>query len=372
MDNKILIISSEFPPQPGGIGNQSFNLAKWLNKYHQDLTVLTNSRGAKDIITENDFDKKQKFLIIRARRFKVSFFTYLKRFINVWRFVATPGTIVVIASGKFSLWLAAFFSLFYPNHKYIAILHGSELNLSGFSKQLTKSSLKGFDFGVTVSFFTDNLVKKLQPKVETKVIFNGFDPERILENPGSQSIEGEPSLVTIGNLSLRKGQQNVIKALPQILEKYPNAHYHLIGIPNEEQTFKSLAYKLGVENHITIHGPLPDEQMFPILRSSNIFLLLSETIEKGEVEGFGIVILEANFLGIPAIGSIGNGVEDAISNHFSGRIVDTSNADEIIDAIDAIMKSYNEYSNNCVVWADKFKWKEVIKEYNSIIKDLVD
>ena len=95
--------------------------------------------------------------------------------------------------------------------------------------------------------------------------------------------------------------------------------------------------------------------------------MLSENLENGDFEGFGIAILEAMSMGLPAIGSINTGIEDAISNHTSGVLVNSNNVEEIDNAVGEILENYSRYSKNAKEWSGKFNWNKVIEQYIQLL-----
>ena len=211
--NKILFITSEFPPQPGGIGNHAYNLAESLNKEGVKITVLTDIRS-KNGTPEIEFDEQLIFDVQRIKRRDIMWISYFDRFIKAMQLIANSDT--VIASGKFSLWLVFFLKLFY-NKKYIAIIHGSELILPNrILRKFTYTSLKKFNRIIAVSNYTKNLIRDLN--LDTiEVIPNGFS---VSNNLKSNQIHHKPeylNLITVGNVTQRKGQQNVLKAIPLLL-----------------------------------------------------------------------------------------------------------------------------------------------------------
>ena len=98
--------------------------------------------------------------------------------------------------------------------------------------------------------------------------------------------------------------------------------------------------------------------------------MLSENTIQGEVEGFGIAILEANSLGIPVIGSLGCGIESAIKNNYSGLLIDAMSFKEFADAITDVMTNYSTYSVNSKKWANMHTWKIVGEKYVELINRL--
>jgi phosphatidyl-myo-inositol dimannoside synthase len=357
---KIVLITSEFPPLPGGIGNHAFFLAKYLQKYNYEVSVLSDYRLEKNDV---EFDKQQAFKVIRVRR---NFNKYFNRFTEAFSLIKKNE--IVIVSGKFSLWLGAFMKCFFLKKKFIAVLHGSEIFAGGkWTKSLTKWSIKKYDKLIAVSQFTKELTLKQNDQLDVIVINNGFS---VQENSfySKIAIKGKPSIVTVGNVTFRKGQQNVIKALPKLKEKFPEIHYHIIGIPTEKRKFEELAKNLNVENCITFHGMLSDEDLKSILSQTNVFFMLSEQLNNGDVEGFGIAVLEANYFGIPAIGSKNSGIADAINDHYSGRLVTPKNSDEVVEAFSEIINNYEKYSKQAKLWSKEFDWSKVIKKYLDVIE----
>ena len=86
------------------------------------------------------------------------------------------------------------------------------------------------------------------------------------------------------------------------------------------------------------------------------------------MEGFGIAILEANALGIPAIGAKNCGIEDAISDNESGILILNSSSDDFLKAIDKIYSNYSKFSLKSKQWAEKHTWNKIVSRYIEIIE----
>ncbi len=357
MKTKTLILTSEFPPLPGGIGNHAFYLAKYLQLSGYAVTVLTDYRAVE---RDTAFDKEQGFKTIRIKR---NPWVYCSRILKAIK--GAKDNTTIITSGKFPLWLGGLLSLIYPQRQYVAVLHGSELKAGGaLGQHLTRWSLKRFHKLVAVSLFTKNRALAINPSLTIEVIHNGI--ELHTEKREYFSKDDHLALVTVGNLTARKGQQNVIKALPVLKEKFPNILYHCVGIPTEKEDLATLAETLQVSEAVTFYGALHEEEKNRLLQQSTVFMLLSEDVNN-DFEGFGIAVLEANALGLPAIGSTNSGIVDAISEGYSGRLVHPHNPDEILNALQDIMANYNTYSQNALEWAGRFEWKIVIEKYINLI-----
>ena len=362
---KLLLITSEFPPQPGGIGNHAWHLAKSFQENGMEVEVLSDQRSGEGK-EEDAFDVAQPFRVIRIKRKKLIVFSYFNRILKAIYLANRNDT--VLLSGKFSIWVGAILSLLF-HRKYIAVLHGSEVLLpSKLQKKFTDFCLRRFHQIIAVSNYTKSLVQYLAlPNIT--VIPNGFEISN--HPPQTKSLTSSSlDLVTVGNVTPRKGQHNVIHALPAIKKKYPQVKYHIVGIPLTQKKLEVLAEKLGVEQSVIFHGRVSERLKLKLLEQSTIFMMLSEHTSKGDVEGFGIAILEANALGIPSIGAKGCGIEDAISNYHSGILVNHQDEQEILEAINTIIANYSEYSKHAIQWTENFSWDKIIRRYLEVLEKI--
>jgi len=362
MDSKrLLLLTTEFPPQPGGIGNHAYHLAKHLTAHSFKVTVVADQRSL-DSAIEHEFDIAQSFKVVRVKRYGFIWFTYLKRGVLALRLLKKNET--VLLSGKFSIWMGGFLSLF-SSKKRVAVIHGSEVAMTHrLAKHLTKSCLRRCHTVIAVSGYTHSLVADWGLK-NTVVIPNGFSiavPDRIAAKPINPI-----QLITVGNVTQRKGQHNVIKALPLILKTYPETTYHIVGIPTEKERLLHLAKELGVADSILFHGKVSEKQKIKLLKQSTLFVMLSQGTPQGDVEGFGIAILEANALGIPAVGAMGCGIEDAIFENSSGKLVPFDDEEIILQAISEILQDYEGYTKRALKWSQQFTWPIIIKTYIEVL-----
>lgn len=363
---KILFLTSELPPQPGGIGNHAHQLARYLSDHYQ-VTVIADQRSEEGK-EEHDFDQQQDFKVVRVRRRATLVWTYLKRFFITRKLIKTND--VLLVSGKFPLWVGGILSL-WTKKPMVGIIHGSEVQLSNaLARRLTDWSLKRLDHIIAVSRFTLQLIEPINLKATT-VIPNGFDlPKTKVENSIDRYSKAKPlQLITVGNLTQRKGQHNVIKALPKLIEVYPNLVYHCVGIPTEIKRLEKLSKALKVEQHVKFHGRVSEEDKFKLLHQADVFMMLSQQTSTGDVEGFGIAILEANAVGLPAIGSLNCGIEDAIEDKYSGRLVHPHDVNQIVLAIKDIINNQSQYSAQAKVWSEHFTWDKIGKKYLEVLEE---
>ncbi|WP_255504454.1 glycosyltransferase family 4 protein [Mesonia sp. HuA40] len=361
---RILLLTSEFPPQPGGIGNHAWHLARSFAAAGKQVVVISDQRSVEGE-EERLFDAEQDFKIIRIKRRKPMALAYLNRFRQAKQAIRHADALLL--SGKFSLWLGAGLSFNFKGKK-IGVLHGSELQLpKAWQRQLTRYGLKRLDERIAVSHYTRSLVKGIGNR-QVHVIPNGFAlPE--IKSKSSRLIPAMPlRLITVGNLTQRKGQHNIIKALPLLKKHFAGVSYHMLGLPTEKKALQALGERLGVADRLHFHGRVSESDKIKQLQAAHIFMMLSENTAEGDVEGFGIAILEANALGLPGIGSRGCGIEDAIAHGKSGLLVDAQAPEQVLEQVQQIMKNYASFSSGAQTWAKNFSWEKIIPQYLKILE----
>lgn len=360
----ILILTSEFPPLPGGIGNHAYNIAEYLQKLGYRVSVIADQRDT--IKNEAEFDSKQQSKVYRVKLKKIRVLMYLKRVLLAFRWASKND--VLICSGKFPLWLGAFIKRFL-GIETIAVIHGTEVNFSNqrLKKSIDKSLLK-FDKVIAVSHYTKQLVNHLSLKA-ISIIPNGFSANNWeTDSESTMELNGYPKLLTVGNVTERKGQLHVIKHLPEVIKQFPNVHYHCVGFKTEMDKCMALAKTLHIEKYITFHGHLSHTKLQAFYKKSDICVMLSQETATGDIEGFGIALIEANYFGLPTIGALGCGIEDAINDGVSGILVDAKKSAAFVNAIKTIEAQKSNFKTGATDWAKQHHWEIIIKKYADTIE----
>ncbi len=362
-------MSNEFPPGPGGIGNHAYNLAKYLNLNEIKTDVLTVS----DFVTESEekcFDSKINFSIHRHKRHEGRLSTYKERLSKIRNEVSSGKYSHVIFSGRSSLLASLVTSK--KDMKYISIAHGGDVNAeSQIEKMAVNKALEKSDLIIPVSKFSSSKITAYIDQERVKVIPNGFDFENIEEiHPSFKILKpGKLSLVSVGTVWPRKGHHNVLRILPELKKIFPELIYNIVGRKADMSRINEVMND-GIESMVRFHGQVDNGSMQKILSESDIFILLSETQKSGDFEGFGIAAIEANYFGLPAIGSKSSGLEDAISNGVSGMLVDPENDEEIIKAVKVITDNFVTFSKGAMEWAKQHHWSMIITRYIEAIRGI--
>lgn len=360
---RIVIVTSEFPPLPGGIGTHAYQLARHLSGQGYHVSVIADQRS-QDVEEELAFDKGLTFEVQRIPLKNWRLLMYLQRIMSTLRCFKTAD--YVLATGKFALWNVSFCSLFCKT-PILAIIHGTEVNFKPYMLRTSiDMALKRFDTIIAVSNYTKQLVAHLQRDVV--VIPNGIvTHDWQAASADTAIVKGSPVLCTIGRVSSRKGQLHVIRHLPDLITTYPDLHYHCMGIPSEADAFMAVATTLEVQSHVTFHGLVATERLKLMLSQTDVFVMLSSETATGDVEGFGISILEANAMGIPAIGSQRSGIEDAIKHGVSGLLIDPYDSEGFTTAIAELLAHKASYKEGALSWAKQHEWETIINRYIDLL-----
>ena len=360
----VLIFVSEFPPGPGGIGDHAFNLAQQYKSMGFEIQIIAPSRAQ---FPYQDFDQKSELKIIRypaSGSMPKKILRISKILVNRLRkekydLIIVSGIYQVLLTGLIGNWIST---------RKVGILHGHEVLMGNkIIKYLFGSALKSFNNLIAVSNYSKNVALEIYPFLNIAAISNGINLSKfnfsVKKFGNGPNINQGIKLITVGSLSMRKGQHNVIKCLPFLKKFYPSLEYHMVGLPNNKVYLEELASSLAVSDSINIHGALSDEDMVNMLLRCNICIMLSERQPNGDVEGFGISLLEGNFLGLPAIGAKDCGIEDAIKDNYSGILIDLNKPQELADAILEIKNNFPRFSKQAIDWAKQHNWENVAQKY---------
>jgi phosphatidylinositol alpha-1,6-mannosyltransferase len=141
-------------------------------------------------------------------------------------------------------------------------------------------------------------------------------------------------ILTVGNLVERKGHDMVIRSLPAVCQRVPEATYLIVGTGPFKERLDELAAELGVRDRVIFAGRVPDDELPDLYAMCDVFAMPSRTLlASHDVEGFGLVYLEAGACAKPVVAGRSGGIEDAVVDGFTGLVVDPSDVRDIGQAL---------------------------------------
>ena len=144
-----------------------------------------------------------------------------------------------------------------------------------------------------------------------------FRSEKLRKSLG---LENRPTIVCVGRLVHRKGQDRLVEAMPEILKRFPDATLLFIGEGPHRAHLEALIKRNKVENSVRFIGRIQYAELPEYIALGDVFAMPSRSRFFGlEVEGLGIVYLEASACGLPVIAGASCGAPDAVRDGEIGR-----------------------------------------------------
>ena len=227
--------------------------------------------------------------------------------------------------------------------RIVALTHGHEVwwaKVPPFSFAIYYMSKEIDALTYLGSYTKDEISKALNKKDKNKLvqIAPGIDVDHFIPTDSSKlraelGLTDKSVIISVGRLVHRKGQDMLISSLPQIRAAIPNAHLVLVGVGPHQSYLEKLAAKLEVTDCITFIGRIDYAELPKYICVGDIFAMPSRSRFFGlEVEGLGIVYLEASACGLPVVGGKSGGAPDAVLVGETGVVVDGTNILEIAEA----------------------------------------
>jgi len=230
-----------------------------------------------------------------------------------------------------------------------------------------------------ISHYTEKQLLKRVKLDNTVVINHGVDYAKFVEFAscfsGENKIKEKIILSVGGGLKRRKGLHISIPAIGIVREKYPNIKYYIVGSQTDDadyfENLKNLAKENGLEKNVVFLENLSDEELIKLYYSADLFLLVSVNIGS-DFEGFGLVYLEANACGKPAIGTFNCGAEDAIIDGETGILVPQNDIQKTAEAVLKLLDNQDlakKLGENGKRRAQQMNWDNVAKNYIKLYKN---
>jgi phosphatidylinositol alpha-1,6-mannosyltransferase len=230
--------------------------------------------------------------------------------------------------------------------------HGEELTTWGRSRKFgaMRFALRHADRVLSNSDYTrDTLISLIGVKPERiALVYPTVDEERF--RPGQKADDlraaigmsaGQKLILSVGRLLPRKGFDNVIRALPNLLGQGLDVRYALIGIGPDFDRLRELACELGVQERVHLLGLVSYEDLPRWYGACDVFAMPNREIN-GDTEGFGLVFLEAAASGKPALAGTAGGTASAVVDEETGLRVNGENLEEIAQGLARLLLNAEE------------------------------
>jgi phosphatidylinositol alpha-1,6-mannosyltransferase len=232
--------------------------------------------------------------------------------------------------------------------RYVCWSHGEDLATATTSRELlltTKLVLRGASRALANSRNTAALLERLGvPSAEIRVAYPGVDAQRFRPDVDGGAIRRrlgaarDPLLLSVGRLQLRKGHDRAIRAVAQLRHRAPGLRYVIVGTGEEENSLRRLAQECGVAARVHFEGAVSEADLPAYYAACDVFVLPNRK-EGEDIEGFGIVFLEAQASARPVIAGRSGGAPEAVADGETGLLVSGEDVAELAASIERLIAS---------------------------------
>jgi len=361
---KIGLFTTWLSQTAGGIENMCYNVFMYLRKTH-DVKAYSLLVDQRELLSEDVF-------YASTSRRTVPFLQYIREYRNQNKKESFDVNIAMhVATGVVPLII----KLFYKT-PYIVCVYAKEINYyeTVIHRIIYTIVLRHALHIIAISHYTASLCdERLANKIS--IIHPGLNEKIVLEAGNVSSYENnkaEVNLFTIGRLVKRKGVDTTIFAVKELINAGYNVRYTIAGDGEYADELKKLVASLYLSENIIFLGRISEEEKSKRFSECDIFVMPSYEIpEDNEIEGFGIVYIEANAFGKLVVAGNSGGISDAVKNDITGYMVDGTNPNAVKNAIveylsktdDEKHKLYHE----CKSWAMEHDWAKLINKWHKAI-----
>ncbi len=341
--NKTLVITNDFPPRAGGI--QAFVHGVLLNQPHDSVVVYAPKWKRCE-----QFDAEQPFPVIRHR---TSLMLPEPMVLNKAREIARDYQCDRVLFGA-----AAPLGLLAPRLKsqgmgpIVAMTHGHEAAWA--TTPVAKSVMRSIGDSVdTVTYLGEytrsRIASAMRPEAAARMrrLVPGVDAQSFhprVRDEGATvraalGLADRPVVVCVSRLMPRKGQDTLIRALPMIQRQVPDAALLIVGGGPYRSRLDALVAETGQADSVVLTGSVAWEELPRHYAAGDVFAMPCRTRNRGwDVEGLGIVYLEAGAVGLPVIAGDSGGAPDAVLDGETGFVVDGTDLQQVADRVAMLLK----------------------------------
>jgi phosphatidyl-myo-inositol dimannoside synthase len=345
--HKTLIVTNDFPPRPGGIQAFLHNMALRLDPGRLVVHASTWKRGDEGARATAAFDAEQPFTVVRDRTTMLLPTPQATRravellrehgCTSVWFGAAAPLGLMAPALRKAGA------------ERLVATTHGHEAGWAQLpaARQLLRRIGESTDTLTYLGEYTrSRIATALTPQAAGRMVQlpPGVDEKTFHPASGGDEIRARlgltdrPVVVCVSRLVPRKGQDTLIQAMPRILAAEPDTVLLIVGGGPYEQDLRRLARETGVESSVRFTGAVPWSELPAHYGAGDVFAMPCRTRRGGlDVEGLGIVYLEASATGLPVVAGDSGGAPDAVLDGETGWVVRGGEPTEAAERIVALL-----------------------------------
>lgn len=210
----------------------------------------------------------------------------------------------------------------------------------------------------------DDKLHVVNPAVDAARFVGPFDTTDLVQK---HDLAGKRVLLTVGRLTRRKGHDVVLQALAKL--RMEGVVWVVLSDGELEQELKAMCTELKLDDVVRWVGPVALKELPRYYALADVFIMANRTLADDDVEGFGMVFLEASASGKAVIAGNSGGVPDAVSHGRSGLLVDGASVEEVAAAIRQLMDDQSlreRLGAQGIEWARGFSWANAARRVRAV------
>jgi phosphatidyl-myo-inositol dimannoside synthase len=264
---------------------------------------------------------------------------------------------------------------------YAAFMHGVEIWAAQVPMAARLLSLLGRNAALLmgVSRWQVELIRKAVgsgPRIE--LLPPGVDADRFHAGVSDRAVRrrhglgDDPVICCVSRLTLRKGQDVVIRALPRMIEEFPAIRFLVVGAGPDYERLRGLARRTGVEDRVVFAGEVSYEELPGYFRAGDVFVMPCRTRKLGlEAEAFGAVFLQASAVGRPCVAGDSGGAPEAVMDGETGLVVDGNDRDAVASAILELLRDRERAEKMGRAGADRVRREMTWEALSARLRELL-
>ncbi len=382
MKEQCLLLSEIFPPQTGGSGRWFWDLYTRLEK--GKVIVVTDC-----VDDATNIDALSGLIVHRismsSKSWGIASLSGLRFYFSVIRRVlklVKKNNIESIHCGRtLPEGVVALLIKFLTGTPYLCYVHGEDIEMCRTSREfmfLVNAVIRNASILICNSESTATLLRKWKSVQESqiKILHPGIDASTFCPDPlhDDELLTADKKVIlTVSRLQARKGHDVLIRAMPEILKKHPDVHYVIVGSGQQFDYLKDLIKELELEQYVSLLGECTDNEILQWYRRSDLFVLPNRQVGN-DIEGFGIVLLEAQSCAVAVIAGDSGGTRETMEIGKTGFILDCRNSESLVNTISDLFDNPGNLEtmgkNARALMLSKFDWPRVLGSARAVFAEV--
>jgi phosphatidylinositol alpha-1,6-mannosyltransferase len=378
-----LLISDIFPPKTGGSG-------RWFWEIYRRLSRDAYAIAAGEDPRQEDFDRTHD---LRVARLPLSLRAwglvsveglrgYARAIRRLRRLIAAEQIGMVHCGRCLPEGVMALALRLCTGVPYACYVHGEDVGTARCSREhrwLADRVLRAASFLIANSRNTERILVEEWgiPQDRIRLLHPGVDTGRFVPAPPHRSLRADlgwddrPVVLTVGRLQLRKGHDQMIRALTTIREAVPGILYTIAGDGEERAALEGLVDHEGMGGHVQFLGEIDDDRLVQCYQQCDLFVLPNRQVGR-DIEGFGMVLLEAQACGKPVIAGASGGTAETMQIAETGLVVSCDGPDVLAQAVIELLADPDRRARMGAAARDwvveRFDWESLSRQAEAIFQ----